>query len=60
MPIDMAFCCCGLWLYLWIMANCVDYRRGGVRYKLTVASGTSILSAARLSPSPTISVCRCY
>lgn len=37
MPIDMAFaaagygiCCCGLWLYLWIMAYCVDYCCGGV------------------------------
>ncbi|VCV74608.1 Glycolate permease GlcA [Escherichia coli] len=30
MPIDMAFAAAGLWLYLWIMANCVDYCRGGV------------------------------
>lgn len=30
MPIDMAFCCCRLWLYLWFMAYCVDYCRGGI------------------------------
>ena len=30
MPIDMAFAAAGYGLYLWIMAYCVDYCRGGV------------------------------
>ena len=60
MPIDMAFAAAGygfiygLWPIAWIIVAAVFL------YKLTVPAVSSILSAARLSPSPTISVCRCY
>ncbi len=60
MPIDMAFAAAGygfiygLWPIAWIIVAAVFL------YKLTVASGQFDIIPARLSPSPTISVCRCY
>ncbi|XPE48492.1 L-lactate permease [Shigella flexneri] len=44
----------GLWPIAWIIVAAVFL------YKLTVASGQFDIIRSRSSPSPTISVCRCY